>query len=169
MEPRLSSSKKWTPLPTELRALITELLAETFSGPAHQKLGPGRWIVEGQIFEKEMLLRIGYLPQGGLKQNNFEISIEHLKKPMEVVHTALDAAAALFNEFLAAQAPMTEDGELDEKFEENMDLPRHWKKFVFSGVEVWMQHSTVNSDLEAQANALLGLADEGLVRGSDED
>ena len=83
---------------------------------------------------------------------------------MEVVHTALDAAGALFHDFLAAA--QQEEGE--ELLEDRLDLPRLWTQFKFNNTEVWMQYSTVNSDLEAQADALLGQRDDNLVRGPDD-
>jgi len=170
MEPRLANSKKWTPLPLELQTLIRGVLAETLSSPAQASLGAGKWIVEGRLFDHEMLLRIGYLPKGSLKQNNFEVSIAYKEKPMEVIHTALDAAGSLFHDFL--EAARSADGEVhaeDLSLEDLLDLPRVWKQFKFNETEVWMQYSTVNSELEAQADALLGTWDDGLVRGSDDE
>ena len=164
MEPRLSTSKKWSALPQDLHKLMIEVLTENLSAPARKSFGSGHWIVEGQVFEKEMLLRVGYLPKGSLKQTNFEFSLGLGGKSLELIHLALDAAEALFIEFFAA----AEEDNDEDLVEEKMDLPRTWKSFRYNGQEVWVQYSTVNSELEQKANDLLGLAEDSLVKGSDE-
>ena len=43
------------------------------------------------------------------------------------------------------------------------EFPRTWQEFPFNGVKVYLQFTTENTDLEAQANALLGEDDDSLV------
>jgi hypothetical protein len=173
MEPRLNTSKKWTPIPNELRELIQSGLVDQFSHEVKEHWGDCEWIVEGRIYEKEMTLRIGFLQRGQLKQNNIEISVDHQKKPLQILPTVLDAASALMTDFLAAEEALRETDFSEEKgklpAEEILDLPRTWKKFTFSGMDVYMQYTTLNSRLEEEANALLGTLEDGLVRGTDDD
>ena len=47
-----------------------------------------------------------------------------------------------------------------------MDYPRDWKRVDFDGREIFVQHTTVNSELEKQADKLLGEASDALINQS---
>ncbi|GIL21250.1 MAG: hypothetical protein BroJett041_23640 [Candidatus Jettenia caeni] len=148
MKPRLNSSKKWTSFPPEYLAQIQDVFSQAFA--AH--LGDSKLIIEGRLYPEEILLRVGYLESGRLKQNNFEVSMPY--SPMEQsavpkIHACIDAAASMMNEFFTS--------------EEEVDFPRTWKAYEFEQNQIWLQYSTENTDLEAQANALLGEDSNDLV------
>lgn len=155
MEPRLKSSKKWTSIPQEYLEQIQEALRQAFSEQAQK----GQFIAEGQIYAQEILIRLGYLEAGRLKQANFEVSLEYDQakdNALKVINTGIDCAASMAQQYF-------EDGE-------DVDFPRQWKKFEVNKREVYVCHSTVNSQLEKQADQLLGLDDQGeLVKDDNQD
>lgn len=148
MKPRLTKSKKWTALPAEYLKQIETVFIEGFAA----QLTGHKLMIEGRIYSEEILLRVGILEKGRLAQRNFEVSINYspkTKDAVERIHNAIDAAASMMNEHF-------EDPEND-------DFPRTWKEYDFDNQKVYLQYSTVNSELEAQADALLGEADSDLV------
>ncbi len=148
MKPRLTKSKKWTALPAEYLKQIETVFSEGFAA----QLSGHKLIIEGRIYSEEILLRVGALENGRLSQKNFEVSIGYSTKTKDAVdriHNAIDAIASMMNEHF-------EDPEKD-------DFPRSWKEYDFDNQKVYLQYSTVNSELEAQADALLGEAGEDLV------
>jgi hypothetical protein len=154
MEPRLKSSQKWTSLPGEIVKQIREVFTQAFP-EATQK---GRFLVEGRIYKQELLIRVGYNEHGRLKQHNFEVSIEYnpaKDNMMKMVHLAMDVCATLIAELFAE--------------DDDADFPRIWSEFEADGRSLYVQYSGVNSDLEKQADALLGKTHQDLVEGEDED
>lgn len=153
MNPRLPTSKKWTSVPPEFLQQIRESLEKLWG-----EKNPGtKFFAEGRIFPQEIVARIGILAPGRLAQSNFEISSElNPKEPlMEQLTAAFDAALALGDEYLTA-------GE-----EANSGLyPRLWKEFKYAGKSHFFQFSTVNTELEAEANRWLGESGEGLFNES---
>jgi hypothetical protein len=147
MKPRLASSKKWTVFPTELTGQIQSIFEENFE----KKLGEGKFIVEGRIYPEEILFRIGYLPESRLFQANFEASIDHvnLEHTREAIDKCIDATAAMMVDYYDSN--------------ENLDLPRNWKEFIFDGSKMYLQFSSVNTTLESLADKLLGLTEESLI------
>lgn len=153
MQPRLKTSKKWTSFPKEYTAQIKTVFEENFEADRD-----GQAItVEGRIYPGEVLLRVGLAQPGRLRQSNFEVSLEYNAKnkdALERIHNAVDAVASMMADYF-------ED-------EEKADLPLAWQEFPFQGKTVFLQFSTVNSDLEKQADALLGIKDEDLVVDAEE-
>ena len=152
MEPRLKTSKKWTPLPSELVEQIESLFTENF---AEQSSG-GRFLFEGRIYPGELLLRLGYLPQSALRQNNFELSIDYNSQRenlMNLIHMAVDATASLFADWL-------ED-------EENKPST-NWQEFSVQNKKIYARYSTLNTELEAEADRILGEDKSSLVVDEDE-
>jgi hypothetical protein len=149
MNPRLKTSKKWTAFPKEYVTQIEEVFAANFK----KNLQNATLVVEGRIFSEEVLLRVGIKEKNRLSQANFEVSMNYssqTKDAVERIHDCIDAAASMMNEFFEAQ------GEID--------FPRSWQEYEFNKRPVFLQFSTVNSDLEAQADALLGQSSEDMVR-----
>lgn len=91
--PRLSSSVKWTEVPQEFLAKIRQVFENQFKTQA----GAGEFLVAGQIYPEEVLLRVGYVETGRLKQINFEAS--------------MDIKGASSKAFAAAETDITADGE----------------------------------------------------------
>ncbi len=153
MTPRLPSSKKWTAVPAELCTQIRDVFAENFA----EQRALGTFLVEGRFYSNELLLRLGFLPKGRLRQANFEVSIDFApekQNALELVHLAVDCIASLIADYFES------DQELD-------SFPIEWKSYKVEKREIFVQVSTVNSSLEADADRLLGAASEDLVQGDD--
>jgi hypothetical protein len=152
MKPRLSSSKKWTAFPKEFTDQIKEVFKQNFN----DLVTTGEFIVDGRIYPEEILLRVGYLPSGKIRQANFEVSYTHAKQDaLEKIHLCVDAAASMLLEYIE------KDGEVD--------FPIYWKECPFQDHKVFLQYSTVNTDLESQANKLLSEVDASLVQEDADD
>ena len=72
MEPTLKSSIKWVALPKEYCQVVREIFESNYS----EKMQGGELLVEGRIYREEIVLRVGYLPQGSIRQSNFEGSVD---------------------------------------------------------------------------------------------
>jgi hypothetical protein len=155
MKPRLPASVKWTPLPKELLQQIRTVFADSFK--AH--VGTGRIDADGRIYPGEILVKVGFKPSSGLRQSHWEISMEYKANKdnvLKLLHLAVDAAASLLEQTFAAE----DDGE----------FPRLWDEIEFEGRKIYVQYTTENSELEAEANRLLGLKDgDELVHAEDLD
>jgi hypothetical protein len=149
MQPRLKSSKKWTSFPKEYTDQIKAVFEENFE----PNLDDEKVEVEGRIYTGEVLLRVGLIKPGRLRQANFEASMDYSTKSkdaLERIHNTVDAVASMIADYF--------------ENEEEADLPLAWKEFPFQGKSVFLQYSTLNADLEKQADALLGeLADDLVV------
>ncbi len=155
MQPRLSSSRKWTAIPKELATQIQAVFKQTF----HTQIGKGAILTEGRIYPAEILMSIGYKPESGLRQFNWEISIEYRRDKdnvMKLLNLAVDAAGSLFEQFFAA--------------ENDHDFPRIWQEVDFENRKLFVQYTTVNTELEAEADKLLGIEkSEDLAQGEWDD
>ncbi len=144
MNPRLKTSKKWTAFPSEYLGQIKEVFEQGFKS----QLAQAKLIIDGRIYTEEILLRVGILPKGHLRQANFEVSMNYSAKSqdtLERIHDCIDAAASMMNEYLEAT-----------KNDEEVDFPMHWKEYEFNERPLFLQFTTVNSDLENKADELLG-------------
>lgn len=154
MIPRLKSSKKWTSFPKEYSDQIQAVFKENFA----QYLENAQLLIEGRIYQEEIVLRVGYLEEGRLAQANFEVSMSYSQEQQDAVsriHNCVDAAASMMMEFLE------NEGEVD--------FPYTWKEVPFQGKKVYLKFSTENSDLEAEANKLLGLAEDEMLHDTNEE
>lgn len=151
MNPRLPTSIKWTELPSEFANKVRKVFADNFKTEA----AAGRFIVEGRIYPEEIVIRIGYLENGRLKQVNFEASSAYSKEKansFDKLYLCVDAIASMMEEAFASET------------DEDLDFPLHWREYDFEGQPVFLQHSTVNSELEAEADRILGESSEGLLK-----
>lgn len=152
MNPRLVSSKKWTGFPAEYVSQIKQAFAEAFA----QELRTGKLVIEGRIYSEEILLRVGYLENGRLLQANIEVSMNYQAQKQDAIdriHNCIDAAASMLGEYFATISK-----------DETLDFPTQWKEYDFNGQIIFVQYSTVNTELEAEANRLLGLGEDGLMQ-----
>ncbi|MBS1971868.1 MAG: hypothetical protein JSU04_16270 [Bdellovibrionales bacterium] len=148
MQPRLKTSKKWTAFPKEYTEQIESVFQENFS----DLLGSNKLVIEGRIYPAEVMLRVGLAQPGRISQANFEASMDYdpqKKDAVDRIHNCIDATASMMMDYFES------DGE--------SEFPRTWQEFPFNGVKVYLQFTTENTDLEAQANALLGEDDDSLV------
>jgi hypothetical protein len=152
MQPRLSTSRKWTDLPPELTKQIRSVFQQNFK----ERLGKGGIEADGKIFPDEILIRVGYRQEKVLKQINWDISIQYKSNKdnvLKLLHMAIDAAAALFEQAFSA--------------EDDSEFPRKWEEVDFEGRKIYVQYNTVNPRLESEADKLLGDAGEaGLTGGA---
>ena len=153
MQPRLKTSTRWTPLPPDVIDQIKTLIKENFQN----ELKNSQIFVEGQIYPQEICLRVGFLENGRLSQQNFEVSMEYKMNDtgdsaLQCLSHCVDVAGSLMAEHF-------------ENPENPPELPYTWTESEFEGKKVWVQFSTENSDLEKKASQLLGEDDDGLYRG----
>lgn len=154
MDARKPSSKKWTAFPEEYLGQITNVFIDAFG----HELGSSKLVVEGRIFPEEICLRVGYREPQSLRQNNFEISADFDPKKenaIEKIYACIDGAASVLATFFQSQ---------------NTDiLPVDWKEFKYEKQLMYFQFSTVNTDLESEADRILGLTGVSLYNQEDEE
>jgi hypothetical protein len=141
MEPRLSTSKQWTSFPSEYLKNIETVFGKSFK----LHLENGKIVTEGRIYKQELLLQVGYSEKDRLKQSNFEISVEYEKQKnnaVKLIYLMIDIAATMMDEFFMA--------------ENDQDFPRVWTEYEVEGRKVYLQYTAENSELEKQADKLLG-------------
>ncbi len=156
MDPRNKSKSAWTGLPEEFSFKVLSALEKEFP----EKAKNGEFIVEGKLFEQEILIRIGYLENGRLRQMNFEASLDYDPEKSEILdnfYTCIDCLGVWIRESFKN---MDED--------ESLDLPLSWRATDFQGQTVFLQYSSVNSRLEQEANRLLGIGSDALFNEAQE-
>jgi hypothetical protein len=154
MQPRLKTSKKWTAFPKEYVDQIQTVFHENFSA----QLTGNKLVIEGRIYPSEVVLRVGINEKGRLRQANFEVSMDYNikeKDAVERIHNCIDAAASMMLDYFEAEG--------------ESEYPRTWQEYPFQGKKLFLQFTTENTDLEAQANALLGEPAEALVLEEESD
>ncbi len=77
--PRLPTSTQWTEVPEDFLAKVRQVFQTQFK----TKATGGEFIADGQIYPDEVLLRIGYVESGRLKQINFEASMDVKKSVID--------------------------------------------------------------------------------------
>ena len=162
MTPRLKTSKKSTPFPQEFADQIKGAFLENF----REELKNADLIVQGRIYPEEILLRVGYIEKGQLKQNNFEVSAAYDYKKdntIECIHTCVDFLASILNQYFELSKKTAQDEESE------LDLPYTWKEIHFEKNELYFQFSTVNTKLEEEADRLLGKDPDALVQDNEEE
>lgn len=155
MQPRRPDSKKWTALPAEYLDNVQSIVKQQYESA----LSTVDVISEGRVFDKEIVLRLGFLPQGRLKQYNFEVSFdipEAKDNALPKLNHALDFLGTLLNEFI------DKNGFEDSDYE--AELPVLWKPMVVEKNVFHFQYSTVNSKLETLADEWLKKVDASLVQ-----
>ena len=157
MESRKGQSASWTPLPKELLDKMQEVLTETF--PNKRELGNFR--VAGGIFTDEICIRIGFLEKGRLHQVNFETSVDYdpeKSKFMDKIYLGFDAGAHFLESYFTAY---------DTDQLEGLELPRTWELVEFEdNGTVFVRYHAENTELEAEANAILAQAGEKITDAS---
>jgi len=149
MNPRMKNSKKWTAFPKDYVSQIEDVFKQNFK----KHLAASKLIIEGRIYTEEILLRVGVQEKGRLTQANFEVSMNYSTKEkdaVERIHDCIDAAASMMAEYYDS------NGEAE--------FPRTWFEYEFNKRKLFLQFSTENSDLEAQADELLGKSFEEMVQ-----
>jgi hypothetical protein len=154
MTPRLKSSKTWTSLPKEYLTKIQEVFTAGFKAQAKR----GQFLADGRIYATELLVRIGYLENGHLAQANFEISLEYNPQKdnvLDLTYLAIDAAASLMEGHFEGGDPA--------------NYPQQWQAEKLDKHEIFYRYSSTNTQLENQADQLLGKSQDHLVQGDTDD
>ena len=141
MEPRNPNSKKWTAFPGEFVDQIKGVFAEAFK----PSLSNAKLVAEGRIYSHEILLRVGFRENNELRQNNFEASMDFdpaKENALEQIYRLIDVLALTLNEYFEGKPASA--------------FPTFLKEIKFEGRAVHFQFSTVNTDLEAAADEILG-------------
>jgi hypothetical protein len=142
MEPRRKTNKKVrsTSLPAEYVKSIKDVLKKAFQ----KKLGKREIFVEGRMFPEELILCVGYVPDAaGLRQINFEASIDHKTKDLvDKMGVCLDAISSMMDQHLD---------------DEDMELPIEWTEYDFEKKKVFLRSTSRNTNLENEANKILGV------------
>ena len=153
MHPRKKQSKKWTAIPTEFLNQIKLVFQDNFKTHLEDKTIK----VDGRIYPTEILLRIGINRKGELRYNNFEVSLDHSSTKQDTVsqiHMAVDALGSLVFDYF--------------ENEDNHELPYVWQEHPFESQKIWLQYTSENPDLEAEANKLLGIEEGTLLNDEPE-
>lgn len=143
MTPRrpTSSAKNKTNLPAASLTLMRESFIESFP----EFLKDKEVLSEGWLYLDEIIVRIGFREKGALRQLNFDCSMDfdmQTQNPMDLIYVGIDAIESMMTQYTETEG--------------DIEFPRDWLQFQFEGKTVWLKSSTENSELEAQANALLG-------------
>jgi hypothetical protein len=142
MDPRKKSSrgKKSTNLPVEFVDNVNELFTKTFK----KQLKGRKIVVEGRIYPDEILFSVGFKEsEKALRQTNFEASMDHKGQHiLKKLSVCVDAVSSMMDQYFEAG--------------EDLDLPKHWQAFNFDKDSIYLQSTGRNSELEAQANKILG-------------
>jgi hypothetical protein len=150
MQPRLSSSRKWSALPAEFLKQVQGVFEESFK----KEIDGGKVTVQGKIFPEEVLIRVTYKKAKSLKESGFDISVGY-KQPkdnvLKILHMAVDAGASLMEQLFTN--------------EDDHDFPRTWEEVTFENRPIYVQYTTENGELETEANKLLGFEDDDDLAG----
>ncbi len=144
MNPRMKSSKKWTKFPKEYSDQILSVFQDNFG----IQLEDSSIHIEGRIYQEEVMLRVGIRKNGQLRQANFEVSMNYSQDEqdaIERIHNCVDAAASMVMEYIE------KEGEVD--------FPLTWQEYPFQSRKIYLQFTTENSDLESEANKILGISE----------
>ncbi len=153
--PRLKSSTQWSPFPAELCELTAAVLTERFSEEYDTE--GAVFAVEGFIFQEEIIGRYGLRLQGQIKQYNFEVSMDYdaeKDKPLELIQNSMDVVDHLWTE-------------LFEDDLEDSELPTVWQTMPYEKRMYHFRYSTVNTELEKEADRLLNEYEKKLVYQAD--
>lgn len=153
MDSRLKTSTKWTPIPAELVTHLEEVFREYFED---FDLKNGTFKVDGAIFPEEIILRVGLPQPHQLRCDNFELSQVYnaeSDKVTEVIHNMADDLGIIWEDYL-------------EDPPELIDLPLVWQP-VADRKTSFYRYSSINAELEKQADILLQKYDKKLVYGED--
>lgn len=153
LEPRLKTSTQWSPFPEELCQMAVAVLNERFAD--EYDLENSQFVVEGRIYEKEILGLYGLQVEGQLKQPNFVISFEfdsEKEKALELIQQSMDVVEHLWTELLEDDL-------------EDHELPKTWQTMPFEKRMYYFRYSTQNTHLENEADKWLENYEKKLVYG----
>lgn len=145
MDPRLKTSTQWSPFPQELCEQASQVLGERFKD--EYDIETAQFVVEGRIYQQEVVGRYGLRLKDQIKQHNFEVSFEYdpekeQDKVLELIQVSMDVVEHLWTELLEDDL-------------EDSELSKEWQTMPFEKKMYFYRYSTVNSQLEEEADKLL--------------
>ncbi len=158
MDPRLKQNNIWTAFPKEYEDQIKEIFSKTYS----KKAKDGSFVVTSMIYATELLISIGYLENKRIKQVNFQTSTEfdpNKQNAKKLSLEAIDIIGGLFDIHFG----LSETEQIDKEHEIYSAI---WQTSDPSS-KIFTRYSSENTSLEDQANELLGLLDDNLVKSTD--
>lgn len=143
IEPKNQHNSAFTKLPEELLETISEVFSEHFEEQA--KIG--KFMTFGQVHQSELVLRVGYLENATIKQVNFDTSNEASGSEAQII--------ASLEEMVGATKELFLDYFKNKNFE---NFSYHWNPLTDSqkSGQVYYKIDMTNTELESQADALLG-------------
>jgi len=143
IEPKNKNNSAFTKLPLELLETISEVFNENFEEQARS----GEFVTFGQVHQSELILRVGYLEKGTIKQVNFDTSNVASGSEAQIIASLEEMVFATKELFL--------------DYFKNSNLENfsyHWNPLTASekSGQVYYKLDMTNTELEKQANALLG-------------
>lgn len=156
MNPRINKKSAWTSIPQEFAFKVLHAIEKEFPDETQK----GEFFVEGRIYAEEIVLRLGYLESGRLRQINLEASVDYDAKTQdffEQIYVAVDYLGAWMKEVLELQST-----------DEDLDLPLQWKAVDYQNQTLYIQFNTINSKLEFEADQLLGVDSNALFHEAEE-
>jgi len=143
IEPKNTNNLAFTKLPEELLETITEVFCENFEEQAKN----GKFLCFGQVHQSELVLRVGYIENGSIGQINFDTSNVASGSEAQII--------ASLEEMVFA----TKELFLDYFKNKNLEsFSYHWNPLTTSEKtgQVFYKMDSTNTELEREANALLG-------------
>lgn len=145
MEPRKdeSKAKKFEGLPRDFCQLAEVTFLENFTTALKGK----SLKLSGRIYPSEIIVRLSLGKPKEVRADNINVSVDHDKEKndaMDQIHLAVDILATSLQEFL------------DKEDEEGLEKPKEWHAFQVENQEVFIMFDSLNDELEAKADELLG-------------
>lgn len=157
LSPRNEENKSFSLLPPELLETILEIFKDTFQ----EESTKGDFFCLGQVHQGEILLRLGYVEKGSIKQVNFDTSID--VEPNEPHVTDL------LDELIVGTKELFINYFKNKNLE---DFSYYWNPLETSkNHAIFYKYDATNTQLEAEANKLLGEEnlDSSLIHGDMEE
>lgn len=156
LSPRNEEKKSYTRLPPA----FLETVQEVFDGAFEDQSKEGEFIVLGQAYQGEVVLRVGYLKKNSIAQINFDTSIDVPESASEIL--------PLIEEMVYGTKELFVDYFKNNNLE---NFSYHWNPLQTSSKGLFYKYDTTNTKLEEEANSLLGekTLDNSLVKGNMEE
>lgn len=124
----------------------------------------GQIILNGRIFSDEIVLSLGFLAKNSIRQVNFVVSADIEPSPEEenppfllTIEKGLHFLQLCLLDYFERKEELVED------------FPKVWHKVQFNDETLFVRIDPTNSELESEANKILGLKEDTLYNDSDED
>lgn len=146
-----SEKKKYSRLPEDFTQLLKKSVEENIE--VLGKMSPSPSLnIRGRVYPNEVILELELSETDRILRHNFRGSMDYNSEEQDTLDRLDDLAnalASMMEQFLEFEINKEDELEL-------MDLPLDYKEFPYDGRKVYLMYHTENTDLDAQADALLG-------------